>query len=219
MTCAEFQQVLPEMLEGEHNTEHEAHLASCSACSNLISDLNAISEAARQLRASEDPSPRVWNSLEIALRQEGLIRQPQRELALVPSRSRWPLGWMVPAMAALLVGFGIMMYERGPNQPSESARNEAPAVAPAVAVVPATTSSAHRVNHDDDRQLLEAVGSRSPEIRAQYATDLNHVNSYIEDAEQSAQADPNDEDAQQSLMNAYDQRAMLYQMALDRSLP
>src|SRR5256885_923632 len=174
MTCAEFQQVLPEMLEGDRNTEHVAHLASCSARSDLISDLKAISEAARQLRASEEPSPRVWNSLEIALRQEGLIRQPQRGPALVPSRKRWPLGWMVPAMAALLVGFGIWTYQRGSNQPSETARNEAPvATTPTDAVVPAPTSTASRMSRDDDQQLLEAVGTRSPEIRAQYAADLN----------------------------------------------
>ncbi len=217
MTCAEFQQVLPEMLEGDRNTEHAAHLASCSACSDLISDLKAISEAARQLRALDEPSPRVWNSLEIELRREGLIRQPQREPALVPSRARRPWAWMVPVAAVLLVGFGIIVYQRGSDQQAEMAKNQAP-VAPAVAVLPASNvSPSHR--SDDDRQLLEAVGTRSPETRAQYAAELNHVNSYIQDAEQSAQSDPNDEDAQQSLLNAYDQRAMLYQMALDRSLP
>jgi hypothetical protein len=216
MTCAEFQQVLPEMLEGGRNTEHAAHLASCSACSNLISDLQAISEAARQLRASEEPSLRVWNSLEIALRREGLIRQPQREPALVPSRARWSWAWMVPVAAALLVGFGVIIYQRGSDQ-SQMAKNQAP-VAPAVAVLPASNVSPSH-HGDDDQQLLEAVGTRSPEVRAQYAAELNHVNSYIQDAEQSAQSDPNDEDAQQSLLDAYDQRAMLYQMALDRSLP
>jgi len=45
------------------------------------------------------------------------------------------------------------------------------------------------------------------------------VNEYIRDAEESAQADPNDEEAQQSLMDAYEQRAMVYDMALDRSMP
>ena len=208
MTCAEFQQVLPEMLEGDRNTEHAAHLASCSACSDLISDLKAISEAARQLRALDEPSPRVWNSLESELRREGLIRQPQREPALVPSRARRPWAWMVPVAAVLLVGFGIIVYQRGSDQQAEMAKNQAPA---------SNVSPSHR--SDDDRQLLEAVGTRSPETRAQYAVDLNHVNAYIQDAEQSAQSDPNDEDAQQSLLNAYDQRAMLYQMALDRSLP
>lgn len=73
--------------------------------------------------------------------------------------------------------------------------------------------------NDDDQQVLEAIGSRSPAIRAEYAANLQNVNDYIRDAEESAQADPNDEEAQQSLMDAYEQRAMVYDMALDRSMP
>ena len=73
--------------------------------------------------------------------------------------------------------------------------------------------------NDDDQQVLEAIGSRSPAIRADYAANLQNVNDYIRDAEESAQADPNDEEAQQSLMDAYEQRAMVYDMALDRSMP
>jgi hypothetical protein len=45
------------------------------------------------------------------------------------------------------------------------------------------------------------------------------VNAYIEDAEASAKQNPTDEEAQQSLMNAYEQRSMVYEMALDRSQP
>ncbi len=56
-------------------------------------------------------------------------------------------------------------------------------------------------------------------MQAQYASDLQNVNAYIHDAEQSAQADPNDEEAQQIVMDAYEQRATVYEMALDRSLP
>jgi len=73
--------------------------------------------------------------------------------------------------------------------------------------------------NDDDQQILEAIGSRSPAVRAEYAANLQNVNNYIRDAEESAQADPNDEEAQQSLMDAYEQRAMVYDMALDRSMP
>jgi hypothetical protein len=72
---------------------------------------------------------------------------------------------------------------------------------------------------NEDQQLLEAVGSRAPAMQAQYASDLKNVNDYIQDAEQSAQADPNDEEAQQIVMDAYEQRATVYEMALDRSLP
>jgi hypothetical protein len=48
---------------------------------------------------------------------------------------------------------------------------------------------------------------------------LRAVNAYIRDAELTARSNPNDEIAQRYLMNAYEQRAMVYHMALDRSLP
>src|SRR5437879_12218937 len=79
MNCAEFQRVLPETIEAGGSAEHQAHLISCPQCSGLVSDLNAISKTARLLRASEEPSPRVWNSIEISLRREGLIRQTSRD--------------------------------------------------------------------------------------------------------------------------------------------
>jgi hypothetical protein len=73
--------------------------------------------------------------------------------------------------------------------------------------------------NDEDRQLLDALASRSPAAQKQYASNLQNVNAYIRDAEESAQADPNDEEAQQIVMDAYEQRAAVYEMALDRSMP
>ena len=213
MNCAEFQRVLPETIEAGGSAEHQAHLISCPQCSGLVSDLNAISKTARLLRASEEPSPRVWNSIEISLRREGLIRQPLRDRSVADRSSwRWSLTWLVPVAAALLIGFGVIIYQRGPAQQSQVAE-KVPAVAPSRQVVNRPGAN------DDDQQVLEAIGSRSPAIRADYAANLQNVNDYIRDAEESAQADPNDEEAQQSLMDAYEQRAMVYDMALDRSMP
>jgi hypothetical protein len=48
---------------------------------------------------------------------------------------------------------------------------------------------------------------------------LRDANAYIQDAKASVDADPTDEEAQQALMDAYGQKSMIYQMALDRSLP
>jgi hypothetical protein len=45
------------------------------------------------------------------------------------------------------------------------------------------------------------------------------VTASLLNAEQSAHSDPNDEVAQQYLRSAYEQKAMVYEMALDRSLP
>jgi len=217
MNCAEFQRVLPETIEGGGTAEHQAHLISCPECSGLVSDLDAISKTARLLRASEEPSPRVWNSIEISLKREGLIRQPLRDRSVTDRSSwRWSLTWLVPVAAALLIGFGVIIYQRGPAQQSQVAE-KVPAATPmeSAPMQPAL----NRAGHDDDQQVLEAIGSRSPAIRADYAANLQNVNDYIRDAEESAQADPNDEEAQQSLMDAYEQRAMVYDMALDRSMP
>ena len=275
MTCAEFQRLLPEVLEGHRTAEQESHLHSCSACSGLISDLtliareagtlhaseepsarvwqsiateirgidseldliaqearglqaseepsprvwnaiaheinqveselNFIAQEARGLRESAEPSPRVWNSIEIALRQEGLIRQPLPKPAV--RQRRW--AWLVPVPVAALLLFAFLVYERVPSRP-EIAFEPQSTGAPAFEL----TSSA-----GEDQQVLDAVSQRSPQLRSAYASELADVNAYIEDAKLSADQDPNDEDAQQYLMNAYEQKAMVYQMALDRSLP
>lgn len=208
MTCEEFERVLPE-LGGSHSMEQEAHLRSCSACSDLVSDLNAISQQARLLKDCEEPSPWVWNSIEVALRREGLIRQPARELpsTLAPLMG-WKLRWLVPLAAALLVAFGLRMHERGTGQPAVS-----------VAKVTVHLPSSADPMPSEDVQLLDTVAARMPSMRAAYEANLRSVNAYIRDAEQSAHSDPNDEEAQRYLMSAYEQRAMVYEMALDRSLP
>jgi hypothetical protein len=63
--------------------EQQAHLKSLPECSALVAELNLIAASAIALRGADEPSPRVWNSLEIALRQEGLIR-PQRTATCRP---------------------------------------------------------------------------------------------------------------------------------------
>jgi hypothetical protein len=210
MTCIEFQEVLPDIMEGQHNAEHQAHLQSCSVCSGLVSDLNLISRQARLLQGSEEPSPRVWNRIEIALRQEGLIRQPGRDRSLVaPAFSRrWSPAWLLPVAAILVIAFGVLVYKGGPSQQQ---------VANKTVATPVSTPLAG--NNGDDQQLLEVVAARTPSMRASYEANLQNVNAYIRDAEQTVQNDPNDEEAQHSLMAAYEQKAMVYEMALNRSLP
>src|SRR5258708_39920159 len=82
MNCVELQQSLAEVEDGS-SIDQRAHLRGCAACSALVGELDLIIAAAGELRAADEPSPRVWNSIEIALRQEGLIR---------PSRAGPPLG-------------------------------------------------------------------------------------------------------------------------------
>jgi hypothetical protein len=218
MNCAELQRDLPDILEGDSTAAQQDHLKTCSLCSELVSELNLISQQARLLRASDEPSPRVWNSIELALRQEGLIRQPGRGPVLVEGFfRRWSPAWLLPLAAALLLSFGLLRYQRGVVQ--QVARQATPAPGVAATSAPTAPAIAAPAMAVDDDQLLQVVSSRSPAMRASYEADLQNVNAYIRDAEESARSHPNEEEAQRYLIDAYDQKAMVYELALDRSLP
>jgi hypothetical protein len=212
MNCAEFHEVLPEIVDGGRTADQESHLKSCSSCSELLAELNIITEMASKLRAADEPSPRVWNSIEIALRKEGLIRQPQREprLAIVPSARSWSLSsWLVPVAAAVLLLLGLSIYLRRPAPTQVVSKND--------------KASSQPVNNSasdpEDQQMLEIVATRVPAMKAAYEHNLRQVNAYIRDAEDSLKTNPDDEEAQQAVMTAYEQKSVVYQMAMDRSLP
>jgi len=210
MTCEEFERVLCE-LEDSYTIEQEDHLRSCGHCSNLVFDLNAISREAQRLQSCDEPSPRVWNSIEIALRAEGLIHQPGQVQGAKGARRWWP-AWVVPVAAAALIAAGVLLHKRAasPVQMVETRPVSAPTVEATVGSGPVLA---------DDEQLLKFVEARGPALRAAYENDLKRVNAYIRDAEISAKNNPNDEAVQQYLMSAYEQKAMVYEIALQRSLP
>lgn len=207
MNCVELQASLAEIEDG--NSAAQAHLNTCPECSALVAELNLIAATAFDLRAADEPSPRVWNSIEIALRQEGLIRPQRANRSLLPSlTSRWAWArWMVPAAAVLLIAAAI--YVRHDSLARQLARDVAP-----VAVV-----SDPEMAGLNDADLLQEVAQLSPAIQAQYTDNLRHVNQYIQDAKSEVAADPNDDEARRSLLEAYQEKAMLFELAMDRSLP
>jgi hypothetical protein len=201
MNCVELQQSLAEA-EDVSGWEQKSHLRECPACSALVGELNLIVTAASQLQGADEPSPRVWNSIEFALRQEGLIR-PQR--AVVSSFSaRWGAArWLVPAAAMLLLAVGI--YMRRDSQANQVRQQAA-----------VTIASPSDLNDDD---LMQEVAENEPAMRTQYAENLRQVNQSIREAQGVVDESPNDAEARRSLMDAYHQKSMLFEMAMTRSLP
>jgi hypothetical protein len=206
MNCVELQESLAEVEDGS-SLEQRNHLRKCPACSALVRELNQIVAAASQLQEADEPSPRVWNSIEFALRQEGLIRPQRAGLSLVPSFStRWGAArWLVPAAAMLLLAVGI--YVRREAVPSRVAQ-QVPVVVPVVN--PADLN---------DNDLMQEVSDNAPEMKTQYEENLRQVNESIRDAQGVVDESPNDEDARRSLMDAYQQKSMLFELAMDRSMP
>lgn len=71
----------------------------------------------------------------------------------------------------------------------------------------------------DDQQLITRVSQQAPDVRRAYEDSLREVNAYIVDAQQAVDQDPEDAAARASLLEAHQQKEMLYQMATVRSLP
>jgi hypothetical protein len=205
MNCLELQQSLAEVEDGSR-WEQRAHLRTCPECSALLRELRLIAAAANQLQAANEPSPRVWNSIEIALRQEGLIRPQRAGRSLVPSFSaRWGAArWLVPAAAMLLLALGI--YVRRESSPKPVAQQ-------ASVVMPVASPTGL-----NDEDLMQEVAAEAPAMKTQYAENLRQVNQSIRDAQDLVNESPNDADARRSLMDAYQQKSMLFEMAMDRSL-
>lgn len=245
MTCQDVQRVLPEIMEGGQNREFQTHLKACPACSELVSDLERIASEARQLAATEEPAPRVWVRIAAELRSEGLIREPEPQPArpvLAPTeRRRWKAWWLVPLAAALVVAGSYVVSRK----PAAQIADKPPVVAPVPQNAPGVSvqvvdhkrapqvaeqkrpsvlertqdesafSAPMETVSTEDQQFLDDVGQRAPRMKATYESQLRAVNSYIRDAEAYLKRNPGDEDARQQLMDAYQQKAMLYQMALD----
>lgn len=83
----------------------------------------------------------------------------------------------------------------------------------------AETAVPHRVEpapNEEDQQFLSVVSTRAPSMRATYESQLQAVNADIRESQAYLDRNPGDADARQHLMDAYQQKALLYQIALDR---
>ena len=247
MKCAEVRQVLPEVMEKGQDGELEAHLAACSACAELVSDLRLIASEASELAASEEPSPRVWIRIAAQLRAEGLIREPEAAPASPGLGSlrgrRWSAWWLVP-IAAALVAAGSYVVSHQPTGQVAQQHSSAPQSSVPQTSVPQTQTPGVQTpaapdqtamakgptSHTtaptgstevaegpspEDQQFLSEVSQRAPSMRATYESQLTSVNAYIREVQAYLDRNPDDQDARQHLMEAYQQKAMFFQMALE----
>jgi hypothetical protein len=215
MTCVELQESLSE-IDNFSSAVQQEHLRRCPACSSLVRELELIISSAPSLLEDNEPSPRVWNSIESALRKEGLIRPQRPARSLIPPfGTRWAWArWMAPAAAALLILVGIYVNQR-------SLVHKLTTDAAAVKTAPLSEASGVGLNVAgmNDDELLQEVSGTTPAMQQHYRDNLKRANDYIRDAQEAVNLNPNDEEARRSLMEAYQQKSMLFEMAMDRSLP
>jgi hypothetical protein len=214
MNCQQFQEVLPYIIESGGKPEEEQHLESCAACTALVNDLRYIADQAKLLLPMHDPNPRVWTNIEQSLHRESLL--PEGRMSRLghitktstPTQAKnWtPVGWAMALTAVALFAVALTNYRTHQLPSSQfSAQN-----------VPADSAS---TMDGDDQQLIAQVAQRDPAARGAYETNLREVNLYIADAQKAARQDPDDPEAQEILLEAYQQKENLYQMATAHSLP
>lgn len=207
MTCSEFQDILPDMIDGEAKGEHAAHLKACSECSDLVTDLRAISEGAKLLCAGDEPSQRIWANIQRSLEAEGLIRAPlQAGGALLPAhrhRMRWVWVASIAAVFALSAALLLQKHDSAVQNTALNVRSAVP-----------TTTSATSEDADDEQLLADM----SPAARSVYEENLKSVNASIQDAKATLAQNPEDNEVRHFLQDAYHQKAMVYELAMDRSM-
>lgn len=108
MNCAEFQKVLPYIIESGGNEEEEAHLKECSVCADLVQDLRYIAEQAKLLLPMHDPSPKVWDGIHENLEREGLVKPARARGRLLRFASWNSLSLFLFLFTVTLFGFELL---------------------------------------------------------------------------------------------------------------
>ncbi len=70
MSCAEFQEQLPELISTGESIANHPHYQGCELCRALLADLETIAEAARQLLPVVEPPDDLWKHIESAIKEE-----------------------------------------------------------------------------------------------------------------------------------------------------
>ncbi len=209
LNCKQFEDQLPDLIDGgEWSAEQRAHGQGCKSCTGLVDDLRQIAQDAPELAEMHEPSPRVWQELRKSLLAEGIIHpqaKPGRLMDFFFSPSWRPR--LVPMGAAAALAILFVAY-KSDQRPTNTAQNDPAITAPA---------NVAALLDDDDVQLLNEVSSSNPGMRATYEDNLKNANLYIRDAKETVAKSPDSDEARQDLMHAYNEKAMVYEMAIGRS--
>jgi predicted anti-sigma-YlaC factor YlaD len=78
LACWHFQAQLPELIGSYDDLAADPHLQHCPLCRALLSDLESIAEAARELFPVVEPPDALWDQIESAIWSAGGSRKSKR---------------------------------------------------------------------------------------------------------------------------------------------
>ena len=206
MQCREVEVVLEQEGFVPVPEAARAHLAGCSSCQNLIADLTAIVATAHLLPAEVDPPQRLWTSLRLQLEEEGIIRSTPRH-GWWPAFSEFfrPRALATAAVGLLILAAAALQFQHPASQPTE-ARNAYDSVYQDTSL---TLSN-------DEAQLPNVQLASNSSVDTSLRQNLDIVDKFIVDCEQRVKENPQDDIARDYLTGAYQQKAELISVMMDR---
>lgn len=73
-SCEAFQAQLADLIGSGQEVALDPHLQTCANCRELLADLHAIADAAKELLPIEQPKEYVWDRIKSAIDGEGTTR-------------------------------------------------------------------------------------------------------------------------------------------------
>jgi hypothetical protein len=206
MQCKEVEVVLEQQGFVPVPEVARAHLAGCSSCQSFIADLTAIVATAHLFPAEVDPPARVWTSLRMQLEEEGIIRSAGHH-------SFWrgfseffrPRLLATAAVGLLILAAAALQFQRPTAQPTE-ARNTYDSVY--------QDTSLTLSNDEAHLPSGPLVGNSGVDVSLRQNLDI--VDKFIVDCEQRVKENPQDDLTREYLTGAYQQKAELISVMMDR---
>jgi hypothetical protein len=206
MHCKEVEAVLEQEGFVPVPEAARAHLAGCSSCQNFIADLTAIVATAHLLPAEVEPPRRIWTSLRLQLEEEGIIRSEARHpwWANLSEIFR-PRVLATAAVGLLILAATAFQLERPATQPTE-ARNTSDTL---------YQDTSLTLNNDEAHlPAMQLAGGSDVDVSLRQNLDI--VDKFIVDCEQRIKDQPQDDLTREYLTGAYQQKAELISVIMER---
>jgi hypothetical protein len=224
MQCKDIAQVIEQEGFSPLPEAARGHVAGCSVCSSLITDIERILAVASEIPAEVEPPSRVWVSLRAQLEAEKIITD--RAMVTPTVGSPWWQGFgqlirgrmlATAAVAALIVAAGYVQMTHKPSASTGSNTAVADRVPRAVREPFADAGT----SLDQEEQSLgpmrtASMSSVSP-VDNSLRENLATLNTFIKECRKRLQEDPNDQVARDYLSAAYQQKAEILAAMMDRS--
>jgi hypothetical protein len=215
--CAQFDETLPEYLEGAALPFIPAHAQDCTRCGALLADLQAIHQAAQELPI-EEPSRVVWANVRAQLEAAGAFRERGSGWRQITAWARL-FPHIVPAgVLAMLMIIGSVLTLPSPNVARWGSADEATpssSLSQVALSLPVGDRPLARIVSELESSFHTQEASMAPDLKATYEKSLVSLDGSIRECLDSLQHEPGNTLAHDYLLTAYTRKAEVLSSALE----